>query len=82
MSNKKKYWKNLSDLSSEKDRSANGVQHREFVDEIPVDEFLGDKKNLSNSSTSRRDFLKYLGFSTALLHLLLVKALLFNPYHM
>jgi len=65
MSNKKKYWKNLSDLSSENDLDSNGIQHREFVDKIPVDEFLGDKENLSNSSTSRRDFLKYLGFSTA-----------------
>ena len=64
MSNKKKYWKKLSDLNSNKIPS-NGVQHREFVEEIPVDEFLGDKQNLSNSSTSRRDFLKYLGFSTA-----------------
>ena len=64
MSNKKKYWKKLSDLNSDKIPS-NGVQHREFVEEIPVDEFLGDKQNLSNSSTSRRDFLKYLGFSTA-----------------
>ena len=50
MSNKKKYWKNLSDLSSEKDLDSNGIQHREFVDKIPVDEFLGDKENLSNSS--------------------------------
>ena len=64
MSNKKKYWKKLSDLNSDKAPS-NGIQHREFVEEIPVDEFLGDKQNLSNSSTSRRDFLKYLGFSTA-----------------
>ena len=64
MSNKKKYWKKLSDLNSDKIPS-NGVQHREFVEEIPVDEFLGDKQNLSESSTSRRDFLKYLGFSTA-----------------
>jgi len=64
MSNNKKYWKNLSDLNSEKIPN-DGVQHREFVEEIPVDEFLGDKQNLSDSSTSRRDFLKYLGFSTA-----------------
>jgi molybdopterin-containing oxidoreductase family iron-sulfur binding subunit len=65
MSNKKKYWKNLSELSSEKVPSINDIKQREFVEEIPVDEFLGDKENLSNSSTSRRDFLKYLGFSTA-----------------
>ena len=36
----------------------------EFVDELPVDEFLSDPE-ISNSSTSRRDFLKFLGFSTA-----------------
>ena len=30
-----------------------------------TDEFLSDKDNLANSSTSRRDFLKYIGFSTA-----------------
>ena len=65
MSNKKKYWKNLSELSSEKVTGINDIKQREFVEEIPVDEFLGDKENLSNSSTSRRDFLKYLGFSTA-----------------
>jgi len=65
MSNKKKYWKNLSELSSEKVTGIDDIRQREFVEEIPVDEFLGDKENLSNSSTSRRDFLKYLGFSTA-----------------
>jgi len=30
-----------------------------------VEEFLGDKESLSATSTSRRDFLKYVGFSTA-----------------
>ena len=65
MSNKKKYWKSLSELSSEKTSNIKGLQQREFVEEIPVDKFLGDKENLSSSSTSRRDFLKYLGFSTA-----------------
>ncbi len=41
------------------------LRQNEFPEEIPVDEFLGDKNNLSESSTSRRDFLKYVGFSTA-----------------
>ena len=36
-----------------------------FNKEIPTDEFLGDKETLESSSTSRRDFLKYVGFSTA-----------------
>ena len=35
------------------------------MQEIPVDEFLGDKETLETSSTTRRDFLKYVGFSTA-----------------
>ena len=29
---------------------------------LPTDQFLGDKETLESSSTSRRDFLKYLGF--------------------
>ncbi|NCP45130.1 MAG: TAT-variant-translocated molybdopterin oxidoreductase, partial [Flavobacteriales bacterium] len=37
----------------------------EFPEEIPVDEFLGDKNSLESSSTTRRDFLKYLGFGVA-----------------
>ena len=41
------------------------LKENEFVEEIPVDDFLGDDKNLSETSTSRRDFLKFLGFSTA-----------------
>jgi len=31
---------------------------------LPIDEFLSDKE-LPSTSTSRRDFLKFLGFSTA-----------------
>lgn len=47
-----------------KDPSLNGkLALKEFQNEIPVDEFLGDADN--NSGTSRRDFLKLLGFSTA-----------------
>ena len=41
------------------------LAQKEFQDEIPVDEFLQDAKNSDNSGTSRRDFLKLLGFSTA-----------------
>ena len=35
------------------------------MEPIPVEDFLGDKESLSSSSTTRRDFLKYVGFSTA-----------------
>ena len=37
---------------------------KEFQNELPVDEILTDEK-MGNSGTSRRDFLKLLGFSTA-----------------
>lgn len=36
---------------------------KEFLNEIPVEDFLDNSEN--NSGTSRRDFLKLLGFSTA-----------------
>nr|WP_297913895.1 TAT-variant-translocated molybdopterin oxidoreductase [uncultured Allomuricauda sp.] len=41
------------------------LRQNEFSEPIPVDDFLGDKENLAASSTNRRDFLKYIGFSTA-----------------
>ena len=41
------------------------LAQKEFQNEIPVDEFLGDAEKMNNSGTSRRDFLKLLGFSTA-----------------
>ena len=65
MSNNKKYWKNLAELNSANNDVFDELKNKEFVQEIPVDEFLSDKDNLANSSTSRRDFLKYIGFSTA-----------------
>ena len=63
MSSNKKYWKSVEEL---KDSSiVETLKQNEFVQEIPTDEFLGDKETLESSSTSRRDFLKYVGFSTA-----------------
>ena len=41
------------------------MRNDEFTQEIPVDQILTDPNNLENSNTSRRDFLKYIGFSTA-----------------
>lgn len=40
------------------------LAQKEFQNEIPVDEFLSDD-NAGSANTSRRDFLKLLGFSTA-----------------
>jgi molybdopterin-containing oxidoreductase family iron-sulfur binding subunit len=64
MSANKKYWKSGEQL---KDDSPimNKLEQNEFTEEIPTDEFLGDKESLESSKTSRRDFLKYVGFSTA-----------------
>ncbi|WP_338409324.1 TAT-variant-translocated molybdopterin oxidoreductase [uncultured Flavobacterium sp.] len=59
-----KYWKSVEELD-ENSSIVEKLRSNEFVEQIPVDEFLGDKDNLSSSSTSRRDFLKYVGFSTA-----------------
>ncbi len=63
MSSNKRYWQSVEEL---KESSSIVEAHKkEFVEEIPTDEFLGDKTSLESSKTSRRDFLKYVGFSTA-----------------
>ena len=62
MTNTKKYWKGLAELNN--DPIIDKLAQNEFVDELPVDEFLSDP-DINKSSTSRRDFLKFLGFSTA-----------------
>jgi len=64
MSSNKKYWKSVEELN-ENSSIVEALRNNEFVEEIPTDEFLGNKDSLSNSSTTRRDFLKYVGFSTA-----------------
>lgn len=64
MSSNKKYWKSVEEL--DKNSSiVEALRNNEFVEEIPTDEFLGNNDALSSSSTTRRDFLKYVGFSTA-----------------
>ena len=64
MSSNKKYWKSVEELN-DSSTIIDSLKNNEFVDAIPTDEFLSDKDNLANSSTTRRDFLKYVGFSTA-----------------
>ena len=64
MASNKKYWKSVEEL--DKNSSiVETLQQNEFVEKIPTDEFLGDKEALESSSTTRRDFLKYVGFTTA-----------------
>ncbi|WP_341216973.1 TAT-variant-translocated molybdopterin oxidoreductase, partial [uncultured Wocania sp.] len=64
MSSNKKYWKSVEELN-ENSSIVETLKQNEFVEEIPTDEFLGDKDTLEATSTTRRDFLKYVGFSTA-----------------
>ncbi|MEE9363900.1 MAG: TAT-variant-translocated molybdopterin oxidoreductase [Cellulophaga sp.] len=64
MSSNKKYWKSEAELNPS-DSIVEALRQNEFVEEIPTEDFLGDKESLSATSTNRRDFLKYVGFSTA-----------------
>jgi molybdopterin-containing oxidoreductase family iron-sulfur binding subunit len=62
MANDKKYWKGINQLT---DETKFAEKHQaEFAEYIPVEEFIGDKATMETSSTNRRDFLKFLGFST------------------
>ena len=61
MKKSKTYWKSLAELN--RDPLVDKLKQNEFIEEIPVDEFLQDD-HLSSNNTSRRDFLKFLGFST------------------
>ena len=64
MASNKKYWKSEAELNPN-DSIVEALKQNEFVEQIPVDDFLGDKETLSSTNTNRRDFLKYVGFSTA-----------------
>ena len=63
MASNKTYWKNIAELDPS-DEAVKKLEQNEFVSKLPED-FLSDEKTLEDSSTSRRDFLKYVGFSTA-----------------
>ena len=61
MKKDKKYWKGIAEL--ENNPIVKKLGHNEFAEELPLDDFLSE--DISSTSTSRRDFLKFLGFSTA-----------------
>ena len=44
MASNKKYWKSVEELN-ENSSIVEALQSNEFVEQIPVDEFLGDKEN-------------------------------------
>ena len=47
MKTTKKYWKGLAQLND--DPIVEKLAQNEFVEDLPVDQFLGDKKNLSSN---------------------------------
>ncbi len=58
----KKYWKGVEELRN--DAEFVRLKNNEFFEHLPVDEVIG-KKAESTENTSRRDFLKFLGFGMA-----------------
>lgn len=58
----KKYWKGVEELRN--DAEFVKLKNNEFFEHLPVDEVIG-KKAESTESTSRRDFLKLMGFGMA-----------------
>ena len=62
MKTKKIYWKNIDQLDSNNQEIKN-IHENEFVSKLPVNQ--NDNMDQSDSNHSRRDFLKYLGYSTA-----------------
>lgn len=63
MDSKRKHWRGLAELENETLRDQ--LAAKEFTQKIPIELFVSDQKKLKNSNTSRRDFLKWMGFSTA-----------------
>ncbi len=62
MSMSKKYWKGLPELHNSPEFQAQ--QKNEFAESLPMEEFL-EGSGTETSGTTRRDFLKVMGFSTA-----------------
>ena len=62
MGTNRKYWKGIEELKQTPEFLE--TIDKEFAQEMSVQEFLGDD-NLAESSTNRRDFMKFLGFSVA-----------------
>ena len=57
----KKYWQSFAELTDKERLQAKTKD--EFREELPFEDL--DDKGLLDAKTPRRDFLKYLGFSTA-----------------
>lgn len=59
---KKKYWQSFTELNNSEAHQK--LAENEFNEDLPVQD-AADNNGLANGSATRRDFLKYLGFSTA-----------------
>lgn len=59
MSKNKQYWRGTEELTKDPEFVRNS--EKEFAEELPINQFLG-KKELDATNTSRRDFLKFMGF--------------------
>ena len=64
MSSNKKYWKSVEELNPNHNSAVEMLKQKEFTQEIPVDDFLGDKETLEDSSTTRRDLFSISGRGT------------------
>ena len=62
MSQEKKYWK--SEIELKPNIAIDHLRNNEFTEKLPVDENIFTNDSINNTQTDRRDFLKYLGFST------------------
>jgi molybdopterin-containing oxidoreductase family iron-sulfur binding subunit len=60
MGTSKKYWKGLSELNNSTEFQKNA--NNEFAEELPLEGLMNEETVSSN--TSRRDFLKVMGFTT------------------
>ncbi len=58
----KRYWKGVEELNNDPEFAR--LRDNEFFEHLPLDEALSNKAS-SSASTSRRDFLKFLGFGVA-----------------
>ena len=62
MNQEKKYWK--SEIELKPNHAIDKLRNNEFTEKLPVDENIFTNDSINNAQTDRRDFLKYLGFST------------------
>ena len=60
---KKTYWKNVEQIDKNS-ALIKDIENKEFANQLPVDKILLDQEGLEADNTTRRDFLKYVGFST------------------